>query len=139
MQNGPYFGENLPPGHLEEAAGTAPPAVIWFRVYAAVLGLVYVVICVLGIITLVAAIATPPKSAADQASGIGMALVFVVIGGALAVPCFIALFGGRKPWVWTLDIVLIAIGMSSACCMPICIPLLIYWMKPEVKAWFGKT
>jgi hypothetical protein len=29
--------------------------------------------------------------------------------------------------------------MTSACFLPACIPLLIYWIKPDVKAYFGRT
>jgi hypothetical protein len=29
--------------------------------------------------------------------------------------------------------------MTSVCCIPACVPLLIYWIKPETKAYFGRT
>jgi hypothetical protein len=32
--------------------------------------------------------------------------------------------------------VTIGLGMTSACTLPICIPLLIFWLKPETKAFF---
>lgn len=44
-----------------------------------------------------------------------------------------------RPWLWVYDIVVICIGFSGACCWPICIPLLIFWIKPEVKQYFGKS
>jgi hypothetical protein len=42
----------------------------------------------------------------------------------------------RRPWVWVYDMVVICIGLTSCCIMPAALPLLIYWIKPEVKAWF---
>jgi hypothetical protein len=41
--------------------------------------------------------------------------------------------------VWVYDIVLICLGMTSVCCMPVTIPLLIFWIKPDAKAWFGRV
>jgi len=49
------------------------------------------------------------------------------------------LFLRPKPWVWIYDLVIICMGMTSACFLPAAIPLLIYWLKPEVKAHFGRT
>ena len=43
-----------------------------------------------------------------------------------------------RPWVWTYDLVVICFGFTSACFFPFCIPLLIFWLKPPVKEWFGK-
>jgi hypothetical protein len=33
--------------------------------------------------------------------------------------------------------VIICLGMTSACFLPVCIPLLIFWIKPETKLYFG--
>jgi hypothetical protein len=41
--------------------------------------------------------------------------------------------------LWVYDLVVICVGMTSFCCMPVCIPLLIFWIKPEVRAYFGRT
>jgi hypothetical protein len=40
--------------------------------------------------------------------------------------------------VWVFGLVLICLGLSSACCLPACIPLLIFWLKPEMKAFYGR-
>ena len=45
----------------------------------------------------------------------------------------------RRPWVWVYDIVLIAIGLTSCLTLPLALPLLIFWLKPEPKAWFGRV
>jgi hypothetical protein len=34
--------------------------------------------------------------------------------------------------------VLICIGMNSCCLLPASIPLLIFWIKPETKTYFGR-
>ena len=34
---------------------------------------------------------------------------------------------------------LICVGMTSCCCIPACLPILLQWIKPDTKAWFGYT
>jgi hypothetical protein len=41
--------------------------------------------------------------------------------------------------VWIYQIVLIGLGLTSVCCLPATVPLLISYVKPEVKAWFEPT
>ena len=41
----------------------------------------------------------------------------------------------RKTWV--AHLVHIIFGATSCVLTPLCVPLLIAWLKPEVKAWFG--
>ncbi|MGB7159266.1 MAG: hypothetical protein WBD40_14450 [Tepidisphaeraceae bacterium] len=60
------------------------------------------------------------------------------MGVPLAAVFGVAPFLPRRPWVWIYDLVLICLGLTSICCMPATIPLLIFWLKPEAKAWFGK-
>ena len=64
------------------------------------------------------------------------------VGTSDAVPGAAAFSAGiflpPRLWVWIYGIVLIAVGFTSACCIPFCVPLLIYWLKPEAKAYFGR-
>jgi hypothetical protein len=39
--------------------------------------------------------------------------------------------------VWVYDLVLICMGMTSAGCIPACVPLPIFRIKPETKRCFG--
>ena len=77
-----------------------------------------------------------PRRDADTLAVQG--IVFVFIGPLLFIPFAIAPFLGRKSWVWVYDLVLICLGMTSCACLPATIPLLIFWLKPETKAWFGR-
>ena len=65
-------------------------------------------------------------------------VVFVFLGLLLLVPFAAAPFLPRRPWVWVYDLVLICLGLTSCACLPITIPLLIFWLKPETKVWFGR-
>jgi hypothetical protein len=52
--------------------------------------------------------------------------------------CLLPLVLRPQPWLWTYDLVIICLGMTSACFLPACIPLLIFWLKPETKHYFGR-
>jgi predicted Co/Zn/Cd cation transporter (cation efflux family) len=43
----------------------------------------------------------------------------------------------KKKWAWIYGFVPICIGLTSCCSLPFSIPLLIFWLKPETKAFFG--
>lgn len=43
-----------------------------------------------------------------------------------------------RRWVWVYGLVLICFGMSSACLLLVCVPLLISWIKPETKSYFAR-
>jgi hypothetical protein len=64
--------------------------------------------------------------------------VYIIIGLVFFIAYLIALFLNPGPGTWVYDLVLICFGMSSCCCLPITIPLLIFWIKPETKKYFGR-
>jgi hypothetical protein len=113
---------------------TRPPAVGWFTVYAIAMALMY--FCAIGLGTVLLVFA--PGSTADEVLELRInGIVCIVVG----IPCLavfaVAPFLPRRRWVWIYDLVLICLGMTNCCCLPVCIPLLIFWIKPETKAWFG--
>jgi hypothetical protein len=42
-----------------------------------------------------------------------------------------------KPWGWTVGLLVIGAGLAS-CMVLFAIPLLVFWLKPETKAAFGR-
>ena len=60
-----------------------------------------------------------------------------MLGGQLCGAFAAPLFMPREKWVWIFDLVLICFGFTTCCLIPACIPLLIFWLKPEAKAWFN--
>lgn len=114
-----------------------PPGVIlWARVYSGLLGLTYVGVAVLGIVVLVAGVAVAPTGG-DQVSAVFLGVLYTVLGVLFAIPSIWAAAAPRKRYSWYLNMVMICIGMTSCACLPFCIPLLIHWLKPETKAWYG--
>jgi hypothetical protein len=63
--------------------------------------------------------------------------VFILMGLLLAAASAIPLFYRPRPWTWVYSLVLICLGLGSVC-MIFSIPLLIFWLKPETKAYYGK-
>lgn len=113
-----------------------PEVVSWFKVYAAAMALLY------ALVLLFAAAVILMGVFAEDIDPVEMAFLGVIMGGlgfVLMVAFAAALFLPQRPWVWVYDLVLIAIGLTSCVTMIATIPLLIYWIKPETRAWFGRA
>ncbi|HEU4411367.1 MAG TPA: hypothetical protein VFS43_39315 [Polyangiaceae bacterium] len=127
----------LPPGHDPFAAGErAPEALAYFRAYCVLSSLLCGAVAAL---LVAAAVGGFGPSAHDPDDW--LALVFCVVGalGALAFGAahVVGVVAPRRPWVHTFGLVLLAAGiLLQGCCFPLAIALLVYWSKPEVKAWF---
>jgi predicted membrane-bound dolichyl-phosphate-mannose-protein mannosyltransferase len=67
-----------------------------------------------------------------------MGVMFIAVSIPLVLLFGIApLLKGKVGWI--LGFVTIGIGLTSACCLPASIPLLIFWLKPELKAYLRVT
>lgn len=75
--------------------------------------------------------ADDPDMSASEARVMGVVFVAISIPLILMYGAAPLLPKGKVAWI--LGIVNIAIGLTSACCLPVCIPLLIFWLKPEMK------
>jgi len=116
-----------------------PGVVTWFRVYCGALSLVYLGCIAGGMFVIVSGAGL--HSGSDHVSRgfmLGYGAVLIVLGLGLSAAFAAGIFLPPKPWVWVYGIVLIAIGFMSACCLPFCTALLIFWLKPEAKAYFGR-
>jgi len=63
--------------------------------------------------------------------------VMLVVSVPLAALFGIAPLLPKRRAAWIYGFVTIGIGMTSACCLPATIPLLLFWIKPETKQFFG--
>jgi hypothetical protein len=119
------------------APDTPPGAILWARLYSGLLAVTYLGVAALGVFILVVGFSVGPASSSDAMTTTAMGAIYAILGFVFAIPSTIAVFAGRKKWVWLLHLVMIALGFSSCACWPICIPLIMAWLKPEVKAWYG--
>jgi hypothetical protein len=74
---------------------------------------------------------------ADDPPPWAVSLVVGCVSLPFAAAFVAAFFMPVKPWAWIYHLVLICVGFTSACCMLASIPLLIFWVRPETKAYFG--
>ncbi|MDQ4123566.1 MAG: zinc ribbon domain-containing protein [Acidobacteriota bacterium] len=110
----------------------------WYRIYAAMMALLYAGVAAVGVFILLFA-PSAPTTPSDEADPIILGSVYAVVGVIFFFPFAAALVLPKKPWTWVYHIVLICIGMTSCCLVPFTIPLLINWLKPETKALFGRS
>ncbi len=114
---------------------TRPTVVVWFKVYAAFLAAIYFAMAA---VSLVFFLTDPEKLEITKDHAVLIGAVLLVLGLLLTIASAIPIFAAPRPWSWMYALVLICIGMTSACFLPLCIPLLIFWLKPEVKTYYGK-
>lgn len=112
-----------------------PQVLVWFRIYCVVLCLIYLLCAGFSLVFFAA---DPEEMDMGKAEAIIMGVLFLVMGVVLFVASLLPLLLRPRPWVWVYDLIIICIGMTSACFLPLCVPLLIFWIKPEVKAYFGR-
>ena len=108
-----------------------PAVITWYRVYASCTLLLYML--VVGAWIFVSS-AEPGTHGPEQALVLlGIGLLILVFGAFYAVAAMVPF----KPWGWTVGLIAICLGLSS-CLVVAAVPLLVYWMKPETKAAFGR-
>ena len=129
----------LPPGYSpEQAPGTSPPVILLFRIYSALLALTSLAVGLgYGGMLISVPFASKRTTPAGIGFAVGFGLVFAVLGLSFATAHTICAIAPRKPWVYTLSIVMLCFGFTQACCWIAVIPMFIYWLKPEVKAWYA--
>lgn len=120
-----------------------PGVVTWFRVYLVAMLLVYVLLAAFGgiMVAMPDLMVDPDASVgsnrpADATEAMIMGAVYLVMGLVLAVGFVVPLLlpRGKVAWVWSL--VTICLGLTSPCCMPATIPLLIFWLRQDTRDWY---
>jgi hypothetical protein len=119
----------------EWSAPPEPPAVWpWFIAYCIVMAIMYLLVAACGAVVLAV---DPRELDMEPLEARILGSVYLGLGVLLLVPFAAAPLLPKRRWVWVYDIVLIALGMTSLCCLPATIPLLICWIKPETRVFFG--
>lgn len=112
-----------------------PGVVTWFRVYAAAMAVMYVLVVAAGVFF---ALAPAEWLEAEEGENIVLGIIFIGVGLPCAALYAAGLFLPPRPWVWVYDLVLIAIGFGSCCILPASVALLVFWIRPETKAYFNR-
>ena len=113
---------------MELTMRVKPQVVVWYKFFCGSMAALYGLLLFLGVFIVSS---LPPD---DEAFIDGILLLLV--GPPFAIVFGLGIFWDEKPWHWVYGIVLICISLTSCCCFPVSIPLLIYWLKPETKSYF---
>jgi len=122
-----------PPPH----AGPRPPrpAVCqWFTGYCVLMAFAGLGLLILGgLLMILPETRTPAETLRQRIDGAS----YIVAAPILVAAFLAAPFLPPRPWAWVGQLVLIAVGMSICCCLPLATPLLLYWIKGETRAYYG--
>jgi hypothetical protein len=116
-----------------------PSVVCWYRVTLGAMAAIYLGCVVLGGVLVRFHREIAAHEPEDEPRVIRFGGVLCIALGILLLAAYVAgFFLPRKPRAWIAHLVLIAIGLTSCCTLPASIPLLVFWLKPEVQAWVGR-
>jgi hypothetical protein len=133
----PYRPSQNPTGDTPQFPPGHKPAVwTWYVIYCVCMALIYLLCLIAGIGMIVASQVgdmTEEGAIVFIIQGIvfsGLGLVFLVFFAA-------APFLPKTKFAWIYGFVTIGLGFTSCCTLPFCIALLIYWLKPDLKAYLN--
>lgn len=116
--------------------GPTPKVWVWYRLFCAALALFNLGLAAIGIWFVAAAGSLQTEFLQEgivrQVGWLAIATGVIFFGLNLAM-----IFLPRKPWAWQAHYVNIVLAGCTLCLAPICIPLGIAWLKPEVRRAFG--
>ncbi len=119
-----------------------PQVVIWYTVYCSCFLVLYVLTAVGGVALAlfaseIAANSPELNKDAERVGNLIMGVGLTIISVLLCFVFLVGLIAPRKKWGWIYGFIPIAIGLTSPCCMPASIPLLLFWLKENNKRWFN--
>src|SRR5262245_38126363 len=91
---------------------TRPAVVMWFKIYAGVLVAMYLA---MSAISLMFFLMDPVELNLGRTEALVVGCVILIVGLPLAAASAVPFFAPPRPWVWVYSIVLICLGMTSAC------------------------
>lgn len=127
----------LPPGYDpdQQQQASAPSAVTYMRAYGGIVGVLYLALGALFVGLMVKEALSKPGG--GSVGGLVGAALLGTLLGSLAALHLAVLVGGRRPWVHTVATIAVALDLTSACCWLPGIPLLILWLRPDVRAFYA--
>ena len=119
----------------EEFDEPRPRAIFWYRAYAAVM-LVASLVC-LAITTLTAWAHTKPEIAMlpGQAEAQSLVILLFLVSAAAVAFYGVATFMPLRAWAWSFGLLVLGLGCLNLSIV-FCLPLLLAWLKPDVRVAF---
>jgi hypothetical protein len=108
----------------------------WYRIYLAVImGFSLIAAALGGLMIFLAQEGSMSSPEAQETLFTGV--FYLIFGLIFGVVYLIGLLLPRRPWNWVVGIIFISLGLLGCCTLP-SIPLLIFWIKPETRAYFER-
>ena len=136
MNDSPFDAPQSPQVPLA-GTGDAPQVVTWYRVYCGLMTLLYIACFVGGIFLAFSGLLDGPAGPDAQALKI-QGWILLVISVPLTALFAAGVVLPPRPWTWIYGFVPICIGMTSCCILPFSIGLIVFWIKPDTKRYFGR-
>jgi MFS family permease len=114
-----------------------PPVVTWYRVYCVAMTLLYVGCIIAGLLMSVFRDQLADDEMVPE-DWVVLGIILIFAGCLLIGPFLFSFFLRPKPWTWVYHLVLICVGLTSVCTLPASIMLLIFWVQPANREYFGK-
>jgi hypothetical protein len=136
VQPSPYLA---PVPGVESVRGAAPPGILWLRIYCGLQVLLYLFLVAIGAFMIIAPLADPssfPTSPGEPPPWL-LGLVLTVLYLPLLFVYAVGLAAPRRRWLYVYGIVVCVLSLTCGGCWMAAIPALIYWLKPETRAWLG--
>lgn len=133
MSHVPYATEFTP------APDRRPGAMTTFYVYCGLMVLLYLVVAAGGVLVLANAYemaAGDPEMTPQDAMIMGW--IMLGMGLAFAIAFFVPPLLPRRKWAWIVGIIMIALGLTSCCLWPLCIPLMVYYVQRPTRLWYSE-
>ncbi len=130
-------GRAGPPNIVYKEGDPAPGGVLAYKIYCGILGGIFL-LCLIGAVI---GMIMHEEMSGDDTENL---IVMSVLAGMSLVATVLHLIPfalPRQPYAWTYGCVIIVVGLiggilSCILCIAASIPVLIFFLKPEAKAWF---
>ena len=108
-----------------------PKVVSWYQVFIVFL-MIFQATFLVGLFVIMV-------TGSSVGSGLPLSVVYIMffLNVFYLIIYFVSLISPKTPWSWVLGTVLISLSVLSIILTPFAIALLIFWVRPEVKRFYG--
>lgn len=114
-----------------------PPVVLWYGRYCQAAVALFTVAALYGVRIGAHRVELAGRWGVDAEVVVVFGVLWAVTLLFLAFVHYAALRTPRSPWAWKIHAVVLGIGLTTLVLWPAALPLLVYWLKPATREYFG--
>lgn len=134
QQHPPQYNPIPPQQRQPDYNMQTPAAVTYYRIYAGVLAVLYLAVVGIGAALLMF---NGEFSGHERGEMIVNAVVFIAVGLPLLFASGASIFFPQRKWTWIAHVIIAAMGTSSCCFAPFSILIILKYLEPDVKRYYG--